>query len=69
MYSWEPAEVHRVPQRAAHYTGESKLVNTFFEVFFAGLNPALKGLRRNGAKGRSLSFFPGKYWLCRPGRS
>ena len=44
MYFRESTEVHRVPQRAAHYTGESKPVNTFLEVFFAGLNPALKGL-------------------------
>jgi len=28
------AEVHRVPQRAAHYTGDSDSVNTFFKFFF-----------------------------------
>lgn len=35
MYFWESAEVHRVPQRAAHYTAQSRSVNTFFEVLFS----------------------------------
>jgi len=47
MYFWEPTEAHRVPQRAAHYTGELNPVNTFLEVFFMALkSPPDKGSGR-----------------------
>lgn len=63
MYSWESSEVHRVPQRAAHYTGELDPVNTFFQVFFGGRKPPLKEPPANGYAFAKMELFPRKYWL------
>ena len=61
MYLLGSAEVHRVPQRAAHYTGDSLPVNTFLKFFFNSLKAASGGALRMAPEGRKEPLFPREY--------
>lgn len=65
MLSWGPAEAHRVPQRAAHYTGELNSVNTFLEVFLGCALQRCGGVPSRQSTSQKISFFPGKYRYIR----
>ena len=61
MYLLGSAERHRVPQRAAHYTGDSLSVNTFLRFFFKSLKTASGGALRMTPEGRKEPLFPREY--------
>jgi len=61
MFLLGSAEAHHVPQRAAHYTGDSLPVNTFLKFFSNSLKRPSGGALRMAPGGRKEPFFPGKY--------
>lgn len=70
MYILGSAEVHRVPQRAAHYTGDSLSVNSFLMFFFNSPKSPSGGALREAPGGRKEPLFPREYAIfCRISRS